>query len=113
MATVLRDCPLALPVGVTLRVSLDACAKKSRINLNTRLEIDSFLQAADAVVRGTHAAVLPSLAAATMPKGVRSIPLPATEAQRRKLRLVWTSRLLRTRGAATEVRDVLVRWMAM
>jgi hypothetical protein len=38
-----------------------------------------------------------------MPTGVRSIPLPAAVAQRRKLWLIWTSRLLRTRSAATGV----------
>ncbi len=113
VAIVLRDCPLALPVGGTLRESLDDWAKKQKVALNVRLEIDSYLQAADAVARGTHAAVLPSLAAATMPKGVRSIPLPAAVAQRRKLWLVWTNRLLRTRGAATDVRDVLVRCASM
>jgi DNA-binding transcriptional LysR family regulator len=105
----LRHCPLALPIGGTLRASLDAWAKKQKINLNVRLEVDSYLQAADAVVRGTHAAVLPSLATATMPKNVRSIPLPVAVAQRRKFWLVWTKRLLRTRNAAERVRDTLVR----
>ena len=109
MATVLRDCPLALPIGGALRVSLDAWARTRKIDLNVRLEVDSYLQAADAVVRGTHAAVLPSLAATSMPKGVRATPLPAPMAQRRKLWLLWTDRLLRTRGAAIEVRDVLLR----
>ena len=108
-ATVLRDCPLALPIGGALRVSLDAWAKQRKTDLNVRLEVDSYLQAADAVVRGTHAAVLPSLAATSMPKGVRATPLPAPMAQRRKLWLLWTDRLLRTRGAAIEVRDVLLR----
>jgi DNA-binding transcriptional LysR family regulator len=111
-ATVLSNCPLALPIGGTLRASLDSWAKKARINLNIRLEVDSYMQAADVVNRGTHAAVLPSLAAATMPKGVRSVPLPATVALRRKLWLVWTNRLLRTRSVATGVRDELVRALA-
>jgi DNA-binding transcriptional LysR family regulator len=108
-AEILREVPLALPIGGTLRASIAAWAKKAKINLNVRLEVDSYLQAADAVVRGTHAAVLPSLAAATMSKDVRVLPLPATVAQRRKLWLVWTSRLLRTRNAAERVRDTLVR----
>ena len=113
VATVLRDCPLALPIGGTLRESLDAWAKKQKIALNVRLEVDSYMQAADTVVRGTHAAVLPSLASTSMPKEVRSIPLPAAVAQRRKLWLVWTDRLLRTRSAASGVRDALVRSLAM
>ncbi len=105
---ILRDLPLALPVGGTLRKSLDAWAKKARVGLQVRLEVDSYLQAADTVARGTHAAVLPSLAEATMPESVSVIKLPATVAQRRKLWLVWTNRLLRTRGAAEKVRDGLV-----
>ena len=113
VATVLRDCPLALPIGGTLRESLNAWAKKQRIALNVRLEVDSYMQAADTVMRGTHAAVLPSLASTSMPKDVRSIPLPAAVAQRRKLWLVWTDRLLRTRSAASAVRDALVRSLAM
>jgi hypothetical protein len=113
VATVLRDCPLALPIGGTLRESLNAWAKKQRITLNVRLEVDSYLQAADTVMRGTHAAVLPSLASTSMPKEVRSITLPTAVAQRRKLWLVWTDRLLRTRSAASGVRDVLVRALAM
>ncbi len=113
VATLLRDCPLALPIGGTLRESLSAWAKKQRIALNVRLEVDSYMQAADTVLRGTHAAVLPSLAASSMPKDVRSIPLPSAVAQRRKLWLVWTDRLLRTRGAASGVRDALVKALAM
>jgi DNA-binding transcriptional LysR family regulator len=109
VATLLRDCPLALPIDGTLRESLNAWAKKQKIALNVRLEVDSYMQAADTVMRGTHAAVLPSLAAISMGKDVRSIPLPAAVAQRRKLWLVWTDRLLRTRSAASGVRDVLVR----
>ncbi len=109
VATVLRACPLALPIGGTLRESLNAWAKKQRSTLNVRLEVDSYMQAADTVMRGTHAAVLPSLAATSMPKDVRSIPLPAAVAQRRKLWLVWTDRLLRTRGAASGVRNVLLQ----
>lgn len=113
VATLLRDCPLALPIGGTLRESLNVWAKKQRIPLNVRLEVDSYMQAADTVMRGTHAAVLPSLASTSMPKEVRSIPLPAAVAQRRKLWLVWTDRLLRTRGAASGVRDALARSLAM
>lgn len=113
VATLLRDCPLALPIGGTLRESLNAWAKKQRIALNIRLEVDSYMQAADTVLRGTHAAVLPSLAASSMPKDVRSIPLPPAVAQRRKLWLVWTDRLLRTRGAASGVRDALVKALAV
>jgi hypothetical protein len=71
------------------------------------------MQAADTVLRGTHAVVLPSLAASSMPKDVRSIPLPTAVAQRRKLWLIWTDRLLRTRGSASGVRDALVRYLAM
>jgi DNA-binding transcriptional LysR family regulator len=112
VATLLRDCPLALPIGGTLRDSLNAWAKKQKIALNVRLEVDSYMQAADTVMRGTHAAVLPSLAATGMPKEVRSIPLPPSVAQKRKLWLVWTDRLLRTRGAASGVRDALVRALA-
>ena len=108
VATVLRDCPLALPIGGTLRESLNAWARKQRIVPNVRLEVDSYMQAADTVMRGTHAAVLPSLASTSMPKEVRSIPLPAAVAQRRKLWLIWTDRLLRTRSAASRVRDALV-----
>ena len=112
-ATVLRDCPLALPIGGTLRESLNTWAAKQRTALNIRLEVDSYMQAADTVMRGTHAAVLPSLAATSMPKHVRSLPLPPAVAQRRKLWLVWTDRLLRTRSAASGVRDALVRALAM
>jgi DNA-binding transcriptional LysR family regulator len=107
--TILGKCPLALPIGGTLRSLLDAWAKKARKKLNTMLEVDSYMQAADAVTRGTLSAVLPSLAKATMPKDARSIPLPASMALRRKLWLVWTNRLLRTRGAANSVRDELLR----
>lgn len=113
VATLLRDCPLALPIGGTLRDSLNAWAKKQRIALNVRLEVDSYMQAVDTVMRGTHAAVLPSLAATSMGKDVRSIPLPPAVAQRRKLWLVWTDRLLRTRGAASGVRDALARDLSM
>ena len=109
VATVLCDCPIALPIGGTLRESLDTWAKKQKTNLNIKLEVDSYLQAADAVVRGTHAAVLPSIAAAGMPNDVHSMPLPSPMAQRRKLWLLWTDRLLRTRSAADEVRSVLLR----
>jgi DNA-binding transcriptional LysR family regulator len=108
-STLLSNCPLALPIGGTLRSSLDAWAKKARVKLNVRLEVDSYMQAADVVTRGTHSAILPSLAAAAMPKSVKLVPLPATVAQRRKLWLVWTNRMLRTRSAAGVIRDALVR----
>jgi DNA-binding transcriptional LysR family regulator len=113
VATLLCDSPLALPIGGTLRESLNVWATKQRIALNVRLEVDSYMQAADTVVRGTHAAVLPSLAASSMPNDVRSISLPAAVARRRKLWLVWTDRLMRTRGVASGVRDAVVKELAM
>jgi hypothetical protein len=107
-AQVLHEVPLALPIGGALRASLDAWARRARIDLHPALEVDSYLRAADAVVRGTHAAVLPSLARRTVPQEVRSLSLPAPAAQRRKLWLIWTDRLLRTRTAAEGVRNVLI-----
>jgi len=109
VATALRDHPLALPVGGTLRQTLKAWSKKQKTALNIRLEVDSYLQAADAVRRGTHAAILPSLASTAMPTDVQCLPLPSAIAQRRKLWLLWTDRLLRTRSAAVDVKDVLFR----
>jgi DNA-binding transcriptional LysR family regulator len=108
-AKVLGKFPLVLPIGGTLRSTLDDWAKKARKKLQLMVEVDSYTQAADAVARGTSAAVLPSLAKASLPKGVGVIPLPASMALRRKLWLVWTNRLLRTRAAAAGVRDELVR----
>jgi DNA-binding transcriptional LysR family regulator len=112
-ASALRGCPLALPLGGTLRAALDGWAAKQRVALKLRLEVDSYLQAAHSVANGTHAAVLPSLARLSLPEEVRAIPLPAAIAQRRKLWLVWTDRLLRTRSAASGVRDTLARALAV
>lgn len=111
-ATALRSCPLALPVGGTLRTALDGWAAKQDVAFNVRLEVDSYLQAALTVAHGTHAAVLPSLARSSLPGDVVVVLLPPTVAQRRKLWLVWTDRLLRTRSAASGVRDTLVRVLA-
>lgn len=105
----LRGVPLALPIGGRLRGLLEEWAGRRALHLCVRVEVDSYLQSAELVRQGTHAAVLPQMARCVMPPGVQMLKLPAQVAQKRKLWLIWRDRLLQIRPEAGRIVEVLVR----
>jgi len=103
----LKKLPIAAALGGQFRSRLDQVAERQRIAINYHLDCTSFTQASRAAALGTHAAILPTLAATSLPRSVRMVPLPFLAQAERPLSLVCNPRLLATRPSIERLRSEL------
>lgn len=81
---------------------------RNGINLNVRIECESFPQASHAVASGSYAAVLPKLASVDLPRDrFAMIDSPLFKPLGRDIHIVWNPRIIRLRSVSVAVRD----WM--
>lgn len=73
LAELLARRPVATTTGGSFRKSLDAAAKKARVQLRIEFGCESFTHAARALRGGKYAAILPDMAAAELP-GFAAVP---------------------------------------
>ncbi len=93
----LAELPLAVSLGGSFREQLEVAASRAGVTLNIALECASFTLAAAALRAGTHAAVLPDVAEATLGRlgdgaKVLRIPLPFEAEPVRRLAAAWLRR---------------------
>lgn len=100
--------PLALPIGGSLRESVDRLATKYGITLAPALTCDSYVQAAAAVESGAVASILPVIAArALVHHGVQRIVVPELSARSLRTMMIWSKRTAATRASVESAVAVL------
>ena len=108
LAELLARRPVATTTGGSFRKTLDAAAKKARVQLRIALGCESFTHAARALRGGKYAAILPDTAAAELP-GFAAVPLPFLARYTRDLALAWHPRAAAVRGEIPAVVEALAR----
>jgi DNA-binding transcriptional LysR family regulator len=109
-AEALTSLPLALPIGGTIRESMERLAAKKGGTLRVSVACTSFLQAALAVQSGMCAAVLPDSAlSALQGQRLHRIALP----DRYTLCLAWTARNVDTRPQLAKLVEAIRVAMAL
>lgn len=100
----LHQLPLAVLMGgETILKSIEAEATRTKSQLNIRLRLSSYPQMAAAVREGLVAAVMPTLARATLPESdVTQITQPFLNRLSRRIHLVWNR-------SVAEVRPVIAK----
>lgn len=106
---VLDKVPLATMVSDgQFRSTLLAAAEKARIELRIALACASFPLAAEALVSGQYAAILPTMAGRAFDrKRFHSISVPFLKSQVREIRLIWNRRLPSVRKQSRGILDLL------
>lgn len=106
----IRSLPLAILEGEgTFRRELDAVSRMSKSRLNIKVECSSFTLVARALMAGTLAGILPSLATDELNKlGLVEIQAKALQSFEREICLVWNPRQLLIRVALEKARNVFV-----
>jgi DNA-binding transcriptional LysR family regulator len=100
----LRDLPLALPIGGSLREAILLYAG----TLNpSHLGTTGFLNAVASVRAGNYAAILPSIANHALRERIHRIPIPAKIVPPRQMILAWSRRNAATRPAVASAVDCL------
>ena len=113
-ATAWMRLPLALPIGGTLRETVDKIALKHGIALSPALTCDSYVQASAAVGSGAVAAILPVIAAQSLlPRGAQMIHLPELGTKSPKTLMIWNQRATATRASLATAVEVLPELLAM
>ena len=106
--------PLALPIGGTLRETVDKIALKHGIALSPGLTCDSHVQASAAVGSGAVAAILPVIADQSLiPRGAQMIHLPELGTKSPKTLMTWNQRATATRASLATAVEVLPDFLAM
>jgi len=105
----LRELPLALPIGGSLREAiLQYAGEINAANLGTT----GFHNAVALVRAGHYAAVLPSIATVNIGPDISMSPIPPSVVQTRQIVLAWSKRAATTRPAIAlaieKLREVLV-----
>lgn len=100
--------PLATLEGEgSFRQELSAITRMSKLRLNVKVECSSFTLVATAVMAGTLAGILPSMAAEELTKlGLVKIQAKVLQSFEREICLVWSPRQLRIRLALEKARIV-------
>ena len=100
--------PLAILEGEgSFRQDLNAISRIRKLRLNIKVECSSFTLVARALMTGTLAGILPSMAATELhTMGLVEIPAKALQSFEREICLVWNPRQLRIRVALEKVRTV-------
>jgi DNA-binding transcriptional LysR family regulator len=88
--TLLETIPLAISMGGELRRQVGEATAKEKITMNVALQFTSFSLCADAVRRGLCAAILPTIAEASLDsQAVVKLPLPFKVEPSRKIVAGW------------------------
>ena len=100
--------PLAILEGEgSFRQDLNAISRISKLRLNIKVECSSFTLVARALIAGTLAGILPSMAATELhTMGLVEIPAKALQSFEREICLVWNPRQLRIRIALEKARTL-------
>jgi DNA-binding transcriptional LysR family regulator len=107
-ATAWMRLPLALPIGGTLRETVDKIAMKHGITLSPALTCDSYVQAVAAVGSGAVAAILPVIAGQSLiPRGAQMVHLPELGQRHPKTLMIWNQRATATRASLATAVEVL------
>ena len=100
--------PLAILEGEgSFRQDLNAISRIGKLRLNIKVECSSFTLVARALIAGTLAGILPSIAATELhTMGLVEIPTKALHSFEREICLVWNPRQLRIRIALEKARTL-------
>jgi len=95
----LQNIPLALLIGGNaVRQALEKLAQDQEFKLNVRLRLSSYPQLVAAVQYLKVAAVMPTLAAASLPAGqIQMVRLPLLDGLSRRISLVWNRKFCEVR----------------
>ncbi|MEQ1860621.1 MAG: LysR family transcriptional regulator [Chthoniobacteraceae bacterium] len=105
--------PIAISRGGQFRAQLESSAARAGWPLRFVLHCSSSTESAAAVRHGSHAAILPTIAAATFdPSLVRRFALPFLDDYGRTLAVAWNPRLVETRPLVGRVVAALVELLA-
>lgn len=107
----LQVTPLARLIGGnTVRQALEELAEAHRFKLNDRLHLSSYPQLVAAVKYLKLGAVMPTLAAASLPAGqIQMVRMPVLDRLSRRISLVWNRKICEVRPSIASCAQILAK----